>query len=464
MNTADDQVEYGTVDPSLLRALLTDDAFRPVEPATFQEAGLNDTLVEALLCKHLSISGSSTGRDLAQKVCLPYSLVAESLESLRRRKLMAHLDSARFNDFTYVLTENGQARTRELLRESAYVGPAPVPLAEYVLSVEAQSISHEAPDRERLSRACEGISIDSAMLQRLGPAVNSGGGMFLYGAPGNGKSTLARHITACFGQNIWIPHAIIDCGQIIKFFDSQFHRPVESSSDSPLDKMNVDRRWIQITRPTVMVGGELTLDNLELRHHRESNVCEAPLQMKSNCGCLLIDDFGRQRIEPAALLNRWIVPLESRFDYLTLPTGKKIQVPFEQLVIFSTNLEPEDLVDEAFLRRIPYKIPASDPSEEEFHYLFRMYCEKFGCEYRKDVVNYLIETHYRQCHRAMRRCHPRDLLLQIRNYCRYNGLPVELLIEYFDAVVETYFAMVLKLSGCEPVNAVPPATPVSESV
>ena len=164
--------------------------------------------------------------------------------------------------------------------------------------------------------------------------------------------------------------------------------------------------------------------------------------MKSNCGCLLIDDFGRQRIAPTDLLNRWIVPLESRHDFLTLPSGKKFQVPFEQLVIFSTNLEPEDLVDEAFLRRIPYKIHSTDPTDEEFHQLFRLYCEQFGCEYRKEVVNYLLETHYRSCNRAKRRCHPRDLLSQVRNFCRYNELQMELLPEYFDVVVRSYFAMV----------------------
>ena len=309
---------------------------------------------------------------------------------------------------------------------------------------EAQSISHETPDRARLTKACAGISVDPKMFESLGPAINASGGMFLYGAPGNGKSTLARHITMCFGQHIWIPQTIIAAGQIIKLYDSQFHRQVDESESGPLLTSNVDRRWVQILRPTVVVGGELTLDSLELRHHRESNVCEAPLQMKSNGGCLLIDDFGRQRIAPADLLNRWIVPLESRHDYLTLPTGKKIQVPFEQIVIFSTNLEPEDLVDEAFLRRIPYKIHAADPTDEEFHHLFRMYCEKLGCDYRKDVVNYLLDAHYRPCGRAKRRCHPRDLLAQVRNYCRYNGLPLELLPEYFDVVVRSYFAMVLK--------------------
>lgn len=433
-----------SIDHGLLRALLTDEAFHPVEPSTLEETGLSETLVQSLICKQLALCGRATGRGLAHEVCLPFGIVSKQLDLLRSRKLVGHVSGAQLNDFVYALTEHGMTQAQEMQRETTYVGPAPVQLSEYALSVDAQSISHETPDRERLTQACSGISVDPKLFDSLGPAINSSGGMFLYGAPGNGKSTLAKHVTMCFGQKIWIPHTIIVSNQIIKFFDSQFHRPAEDADEGPMRLSNIDRRWIQIFRPTVVVGGELTLDNLELRHHRETNLCEAPLQMKSNCGCLLIDDFGRQRIAPADLLNRWIVPLESRHDFLTLPTGRKIQVPFEQIVIFSTNLEPEDLVDEAFLRRIPYKIHATDPTDDEFHHLFRMYCEKFGCEYRRDVVNYLLDRHYRPCNRAKRRCHPRDLLTQVRNYCRYNALPIELRPEYFDIVVESYFAMVLK--------------------
>jgi predicted ATPase with chaperone activity len=430
------------IDPELVVSLLTDEAFRPSEPATLDDTGLSETLVESLICKRLAVCGSASGREVAKDVCLPFSIVTEILASLRGRKLVSHSGAALFNDFTYLLTEQGVLRSQEMLRDCAYVGPAPVPLAEYVLSVEAQSIVHEAPNRERLAEACRGISVDPTMFQSLGPAINSGGAMFLYGAPGNGKSTLARHITACFGQRIWVPHAIIDGGQLIKLYDTQFHVPAGDADGEPPRTGAIDRRWVQIKRPTVVVGGELTLDNLELRHHKTTNICEAPLQMKSNCGCLLIDDFGRQRIAPADLLNRWIVPLESQHDFLTLPTGKKIQVPFAQIVIFSTNLDPEDLVDEAFLRRIPYKIFAHDPSDDEFYLLFRLYCDKFGCEYRKEVVTYLLETHYRRCSRAKRRCHPRDLLSQVRNYCRYNTVPFELLPEYFDVAVKSYFATV----------------------
>jgi len=210
-----------------------------------------------------------------------------------------------------------------------------------------------------------------------------------------------------------------------------------------LKNSTFDRRWVKIRRPTVTVGGELTLDNLEIRHDPISNVCEAPLQLKSNGGCLLIDDFGRQRLGPAELLNRWIFPLECGYDFLTLPTGKKIQVPFEQLIIFSTNLEPSDLVDEAFLRRIPYKIEIGNPSEEEFYHLFQLYSNDLGCEYRVECVEYLIEQYYKASGQAMRRCHPRDLLRQIRNYCRYRRLPFEMRPEYLDRVVDSYFAVVI---------------------
>lgn len=436
------------VDPELVRTLLTDDVFEPVEPATIEQAGLTDAFVETLICKDISINGPARGRTLSENIGLPFHIIGRLLESLRTRKLIAHASGAQLNDYTYMLTEMGVARSHQMLRECPYVGPAPVRLTEYVMSVSAQSIAHEAPGRETLVDACKGISVDPKLFRSLGPAINSGGAVFLYGAPGNGKSTLARRITMCFGQRIWVPHAIIDSGHVIKFYDTQFHKAVENVDGTLLRSTNVDRRWIQIHRPTVVVGGELTLDNLELRYHPETKICEAPLQLKSNCGCLLIDDFGRQRIPPADLLNRWIVPLDSNYDYLTLPTGKKLQVPFHQIVIFSTNLDPEDLVDEAFLRRIPYKIHTEDPTDDEFYFLFQLYCAKFNCEYRKDVVTYLLDTYYRPCGRPKRRCHARDLLAQVRNHCRYNGAPMELLPEYFDLAVENYFASISRPAHC----------------
>jgi predicted ATPase with chaperone activity len=427
---------------SLLASLLSDEAFRPAEPRSLEEAGLSVSLVESLACKYLLIVGTASGRAIADHLCLPFHILENIYKDLRTRQIMVHTGSAPLSDYDYALTEQGRNRAQAYWDACAYVGAAPVPLADYVLSVEAQTIRAEAPRRSQLTEAFSDISIDQHLFETLGPAINSGAGLFLYGSPGNGKSTLAKRITMCFGQQIWLPQTIFEDGQLIKLYDTAYHDVIEKQEESILRTASFDRRWVKIRRPTVVVGGELTMDNLEIRHDPRCNVSEAPLQMKSNCGCLLIDDFGRQRIEPAELLNRWIVPLENRHDFLTLSTGKKFQVPFEQLIIFSTNLEPSDLVDEAFLRRIPYKIEIGDPDEAEFHKLFGLYCKAFGCENRPEVVNYLLEKHYRG-KRPLRRCHPRDLLNQIRNYCAYNDKPMEMRPEYFDGVVGSYFTVVI---------------------
>jgi hypothetical protein len=426
---------------------MADESFRPSEPGSLAETGLPVSLVESLLIKRLAVVGMCSGRQISNDLCLPFNVLEPLFQNLRSRQLIVHNGSAPLNDYNYSLTENGRDRAAISARACAYVGPAPIPLMDYVLSAEAQTIRAESPKRAQLRSAFKDISINESLFESLGPAVNSGAGLFLYGEPGNGKSTLAQRITQCFGHDIWIPHAIFEDGQIIKFFDAAYHLRSSDDSDTLLSAASYDRRWVKVRRPTVVVGGELTMDSLEIRHDPNSNVSEASLQMKSNCGCLLIDDFGRQRIEPTELLNRWIVPLESRIDFLTLASGKKIQVPFEQLIIFSTNLEPSDLVDEAFLRRIPYKIEIADPSPQEFHILFQIYCERFECEYQEEVVNYLLQKHFVEPGRRLRRCHPRDLLSQIRNFCTYNELPMELRTEYFDRVVKSYFTTVLGDKG-----------------
>jgi predicted ATPase with chaperone activity len=373
--------------------------------------------------------------------------------------VLVHQGQAQVNDYIYALTEQGVARARSAMQACSYVGPVPVPLDEYVTSVEAQSIRAEPARREQLLAAFRGISIEPDLLDQLGPAVNSGAGMFLYGAPGNGKTTLAKRITHCFGQHIWIPRTLTEDGQFIKLYDSACHEAVDAGEGSILKTAHADGRWVKIRRPTVVVGGELTMDNLEIRHDARSNVSEASIQLKSHCGCLLIDDFGRQRINPTDLLNRWIVPLECRVDYLTLASGKKVQVPFEQLIIFSTNLEPLDLADEAFLRRIPYKIEVKNPSLTEFARLFEAACRTFGCRFIPEAVHYLVQTHYAPYGRPLRRCHPRDLLAQIKNYCLYYGRPVELRPDYLDRVVQSYFTALTAVSDGVPNAAVPAGTP-----
>ena len=446
----------------LLSALLSDETFHRAEPRSIQETGLSPTLIEDLICKFLLAVGSASGREIANQICLPFVILEETLRSLRSRQLLVHVGSAQLNDCVYALTEQGRTRGQSAAASCSYVGAAPVTLSEYVLSVEAQTVRAENPKRHQLEQAFSDISVNAELFDRLGPAINSGAGLFLYGEPGNGKTTLAKRITSCFGQTIYVPRAVVEDGQIIKVFDAAYHEPVEDHATSLMKTGDHDQRWVRVRRPTVIVGGELTLDSLEIRHDPHSNVSEAPIQMKSNCGCLLIDDFGRQRVEPQALLNRWIVPLENRVDYLTLSTGKKIQIPFEQLIIFSTNLEPKDLVDEAFLRRIPYKIEITNPSVEEFHRLFEAYVGLFQCDYNAEVVDWLLEAHYRPSSRALRRCHPRDLLSQVRNYCVYHDYPTEMRPEYFDRVVPSYFTVVngidTNLASLPPSESTPPLT------
>jgi predicted ATPase with chaperone activity len=425
-----------------LASLLCDDVFHPEEPQSLEETGVSVVVIESLICKYLLQVGSAAGRAIAKKICLPFGILEDMLLALRSRQLLQHQGQAQLGDYIYALTDQGAARAQSAMKASAYIGAVPVPLDDYIVSVEAQTTRAVAAKRQQLEEAFRGISVDPEMMKLLGPAVNSGAGLFLYGAPGNGKTTIARRITRCFGQDIWIPRTLIDDGQFIKLFDASCHEPTEGDESSLLTTESFDTRWIKVRRPTVVVGGELTMDSLDLRHDPIANISEASLQLKSNCGCLLIDDFGRQRVEPTDLLNRWIVPLENRQDFLTLATGKKIQVPFEQLIIFSTNLQPHDLADEAFLRRIPYKIEVGDPAPDEFHSLFAAFCRSYSCTYQREAVDYLIETHYRPHGRPLRRCHPRDLLMQIQNYCVYNDIPMEMRPEYIDRVVHSYFTAV----------------------
>jgi hypothetical protein len=422
--------------------LFSTESFTPLQPRSLEEAGLTEALVEGLIAKRLLAYGMESGRTIAENICLPFGIVEERLQKLRVRQLVALRGAAPLNDHVYSLSDHGREFAQHAQDYCAYQGAAPVPLTDYVNSVDAQTIAAECPRRQQLEEACAGISVPPSLFGRLGPAINSGAGLFLYGAPGNGKTTVAERITLCFGQEIWVPRALVVEGEIVKFFDPAYHVPVRHAGGELLKQDSHDARWVKVRRPTVVVGGELTMDNLEIRHNSFTRVSEGPLQLKSNCGTLLIDDFGRQRMDPFELLNRWIVPLEKRYDFLTLASGKKIQVPFDQLIIFSTNIEPRDLVDEAFLRRIPYKICVQDPDEQEFHHLFALNAPLVGCEYRAEVVEHLLATSYRPMNRPMRRCHPRDLLLQVHHYCTYNDLPMEMKAEYFDRVVEDYFTVV----------------------
>lgn len=416
--------------------------WQPPEPNSLEEAGVNEGQIEHLILKALAACGDFSGRQLAKLHALPFRLIEPVLQGLKQAQLVAFRGSAPMNDYIYQLTELGRERAKKLAEHCSYFGTAPVPLASYVASVAEQSLTKLHPTQKDLQQAFSDLLVNKRMLRRLGPAMNSGRGLFLYGQPGNGKTSIAERITKAFGDTVWIPRAIGIDGEIMRVYDPGLHEtlPLEKSS-GPLSAHAIDQRWIRIRRPTIVVGGELTMDALEVSSSSGVNVSEAPLQLKSNCGTLVIDDFGRQRMTTDELLNRWIVPLEKRYDFLQLINGKKIQVPFDQLIVFSTNLEPKELVDDAFLRRIPYKIEVPDPSEEEFRQLFKIMAPMVGLEFDQDALDYLIESHYLPMKRPFRCCQPRDLLLQIRNYCHYLNVPPQMCHEYFDYAVENYFAI-----------------------
>jgi predicted ATPase with chaperone activity len=429
--------------PSRAKSASEKATFYPKAVDSLEETGLNPAIIESLVLKLLLNQGTTSGRRIADILGLPFGPFPEFLRQLKNQQIVAYTGSAPAGDYVYALSDSGRARAQVYFAECSYVGTAPVPFDDYLDSVAAQTITTEHPKEADLRRAFSDLAIAEETFKLLGPAINSGRGLFLYGHSGNGKTSMAERITHCFGTTVWIPKVISVDGQFIKLFDIANHEPVELvSARGLLDECAFDRRWLQVRRPMIAAGGELRLEDLEIHFDPVTKISEAPLQMKSNLGTLLIDDFGRQRVQPVELLNRWIVPLERRYDFLSLANGKKIRVPFDQLIIFSTNLEPKQLVDEAFLRRIPYKIHAGDPTEETFRKMFGLFAPKFGFKVvDQRTVDYLIAHHYHRTGRPFRGCHPRDLLFQIRNYCIYNDLPLEVKPEYFDFAVRNYFTV-----------------------
>ena len=414
----------------------------PLEPNSLDQAGLSAHIVEEIVMRFLLNRGEAPGRSIADQIRLPFRLIEPILNRLKMQQLTVYLGSTAMNDYIHGLTDAGRDRARRHALKSTYFGAAPVPLEQYIQAVKLQSVEYQHPNGEDLERAFSDLLIPPNLLAKLGPAINSGRGMFLYGYPGNGKTSIAERVTRTFGHYIWIPRALLIDGDLLRLYDPLNHEehPL-SEGEGPLQNSIIDRRWIRIKRPTIVAGGELTMSMLEISRNDETNISEAPLQLKSNCGVLLIDDFGRQRMSVDELLNRWIVPLEKRHDYLSITSGKKVQVPFDQLVIFSTNLEPKDLVDDAFLRRIPYKIEVPNPSEEAFRKLFEIMCRSLKIPHRQDAVDYLINEHYKQRGRPYRNCHPRDLLLQVRSFCLFNSTQPELTRANLDFAVENYFSI-----------------------
>jgi hypothetical protein len=424
-------------------------------PANISETGLGTGLISDLVIKSIYFSGELTGAKLSQTLKLPYQgIVQPALEFLDREELVGISGGTGTSErnFRYVLSRKGLERVRDTLSQNGYVGPAPVPIASYNKAIRLQGLGGISIQEETVKSAYDGLVINAAMFEKIGPALNSGRSVFLYGPPGNGKTTIAKGMARLLGRDpIYIPYAVEVDGQVIKVFDDFNHKLIEETvakeqvpewmeSTDAKETQGFDERWVKIERPIVMVGGELNLESLDLIFNPVAHYYEAPFQMKANGGMFLIDDFGRQRMNPKDLLNRWIVPLETRIDFLTLHTGKKIEIPFEQLVVFSTNLNPADLVDDAFLRRIRHKILVGDPTLEEFKTVFRIVAKVRGVAWSDEGFSYLISEHYTKVNRALKNSHPRDLLDQLIDLAKYKGTEMAMNPDLMNLAAKAYFA------------------------
>ncbi len=410
----------------------------PLAPGAFEETGLTPAFIADLALKLLYQKGQSTAQDIADAICLPLvKIVQPSLDFLKSEHLLEVKGATGVNVATYqlALTSKGNDRARELMATNGYVGPAPVTLASYNARVRAQSIGDLFVSNEELRKALGHLVLPELTLLQLGPAINSGRSIFLFGPPGTGKSSIAHALASLLQGGMVIPYAILVGQQVVRVYDPSRHRPLVQ-----LDA-RYDRRWIPVVRPFVEVGGELTLEDLDLVADPGTGVQEAPFQMKAAGGVLLIDDFGRQRVSPDELLNRWIVPLDRGVDFLTTSDGHKLEIPFDVLLIFSTNRLPSSLVDEAFLRRIQYKIEVKSPTPQEFSEILRRVCAAQSITFYPQAAEW-IANFCRERSIALRSCHPRDLMAHLRACARFLAKPADLTPELVRMACETYFVAV----------------------
>ncbi|HEX2452365.1 MAG TPA: hypothetical protein VHI99_01590 [Vicinamibacterales bacterium] len=411
-------------------------------PKTLEEAGLSRDLITQLTLKTLHFSGELTGTELSRRLGLPFLALEPVIAGIKQQHQVEISGGALgAPSYHYRITDIGRSRAMLFLEQSHYVGCAPVPLQQYRKYMEAfrASVPHQV-DRAKVRAAFSHLVISQRVLDQLGPAVNAGHSMFVYGPPGNGKTVISQAIHNLLLGDILVPHALEVEGSIIRFFDPVNHEPVPEEANERLDLGNErDRRWIRCRRPMVMVGGELSLDQLELSYSPTLGFYRAPVQAVSNGGVLVIDDFGRQSCSPRELLNRWIVPLESRVDFLTLQTGQKFDFPFMTMIVFATNIRPGELVDEAFLRRIHYKIFAESPTKAEFLQIFENCCREQHLEFRPDVIEWLLATYFKPRQIQLRGCHPRDLIGQVTSLAEYLGQPAEVSPELLEAACAAYF-------------------------
>ena len=410
---------------------------RPISPKNVEETGLSLSFIADLIMKHILFMGEFKLADVADRVKLPISVVDRAMEVLKRDRLVEVKGGTGYATVTYTfkMSEQGKNRSTELLDLCRYAGPAPVTLDAYRTMVEHQTVKSIAISEEIMKSAFSHLILSETLLKRLGPAISSGKAMFVYGPPGNGKTAIAETIGRVLPETVYIPYAIIVGGQIISMFDPVNH--VAETPEAEIDKM--DQRWVKIKRPVIMTGGELSLRMLDLDFNPISKFYEASLQMKANNGIFIADDFGRQQIDPQMLLNRWIVPLDRNVDFMTLHTGMKFAIPFDMLVIFSTNIEPRDLVDEAFLRRIRYKIKIDHPSEEEYEAIFKQVCKTNHVPFDRTIFDYLMTHYYKRLGINLNACHPRDIIDHVIDSAHYYMHAPLLTREGIDAAWQNYF-------------------------
>jgi hypothetical protein len=430
----------------------------PPAPNTLEETGLPLDLLVQIAIKTLHFAGELGGAELARRMGLRFSVIEPALQALKVQHQLEVSGGTLVGgpSYRYRITDAGRVRAQLFLESNHYVGAAPVPLEQYRKYLDAFKVAApRVATRERVQQAFSHLVISRRVMDQLGPAINAGHSMFVYGPPGNGKTVISQAIQNLLDGDVHIPHALEVEGSIIKLFDPVTHQELpEDEGPGGLDKgLDVDGRWVRCRRPLVMVGGELTLDALELSYNDVSGFYKAPVQALANGGVLVIDDFGRQRCAPRDLLNRWIVPLESRVDYLTLNSGQKFEMPFLVLVAFATNIRPQELVDEAFLRRIHYKVLCESPTHDDYIQIFRNYCATAQVAFDRDLVEDLLENYYRPRSIVPRGCHPRDLIDQSLSLAEYLDQPRTLTPELLRAACDSYFVDDSEAAASSPIHA-----------
>src|ERR1022692_3839448 len=418
----------------------------PLEPETIEQTGLPESTIETLVLKVLYFRGDLYGQELSAAIGLKFSVIQDVVEAFKLQHLVQVKRSLGMGNVGSVLalTEAGRARAREHLETNQYNGPAPVPLEQYAEWVRRQKPREGWLTKEALAKALRGMVVTERLLSQVGPAISSANSLLLYGKPGDGKTFLIESLADLDTAPIFLPYALESQGNIVQLFDPIYHKRIEEEEEQPSvltvsTERSYDKRWARCKRPFIVSGGELTLDMLDLRYNAVSKVYEAPFQLKANNGIYLIDDFGRQRATPAEVLNRWIVPMERRQDYLSFLTGGKMSVPFEIFLVFSTNLNPAALGDEAFLRRIQYKMLLRGPSEKEFIRIFEDFCAQRQLPLPAGMLERFLEKRYRTTGKLFRRCHPRDVLSHALNLMHFEKLPLALTDEILDRAFNSCF-------------------------